>query len=54
MSKPVNCLETQLLAKIKKYEKTLSSVLTAEVRAAFEKRLARCREELDYISRSKA
>ena len=50
MSKPVNCLENQILAKIKKYEKTLSGVLTTQVRAAFEKRLARAREDLEYLS----
>jgi hypothetical protein len=54
MSKNANCLENQLLQKIKKYEKTLSTSLTPEVRAAFEKRLARCREDLQYIPKGKS
>ena len=54
MSKPVNCLEKELQAKIKKYEKTLSTVLTAEARSAFEKRLTRAREELEHLSKAKS
>lgn len=54
MSKPVNCLEKELQAKIKKYEKTLLTALTAEARSAFEKRLTRAREDLEHLSRVKA